>query len=128
MQHDVETVLSQSSRGELWVCVWGLAPGEAGMDGWVDFHGRSSPKCDSEEAPPQHQTSWVGGRRKGRAQAHERQLARAALLVALLKPKAARRMHIIFSSKSCDQPGPTKASLGSDKTSCIFRIVIANLK
>ena len=26
MQHDVETVLSQSSRGELWVCVWGLAP------------------------------------------------------------------------------------------------------
>ena len=26
MQHDVETVLSQSSRGELWVCVWGIAP------------------------------------------------------------------------------------------------------
>ena len=26
MQHDVETVLSQSSRGELWVCVLGLAP------------------------------------------------------------------------------------------------------
>ena len=26
MQHDVETVLSQSSRGELWVCVWGFAP------------------------------------------------------------------------------------------------------
>ena len=34
MQHDVETVLSQSSPGELWV--WGLALGEAGVDGWVE--------------------------------------------------------------------------------------------
>ena len=65
MQHDVETVLSQSSRGELWVCVWGLAPGEAGMDGWVDFHGRSSPSViQRKHHRNTRQAGWEGGEKE----------------------------------------------------------------
>ena len=60
MQHDVETVLSQSSRGELWVCVWGLAPG-GGRDG------ATAPSViQRKHHRITRQAGWEGGEREER--------------------------------------------------------------